>query len=137
MQIKLERGAMTKKTSKDMREFSRVDLKLIVKVIVKGEETIFTGRFNVSMRGLFVQGQSDWPLGTECEAHLILEGENPPVDIKVNGRVQRITEEGIALLFTEISLEAYEHLHNLVILNTDDTKKVEQEFKRHLGLKNK
>ena len=128
---------MNKKPSKDQREFSRIDIKSIVKVIVKGEETVFTGLLNVSMRGLFVQGQTDWHLGTECEAHLILEGENPPVDIKVNGRVQRITEEGIALVFTEVSLEAYEHLHNLVMLNTDDTKKVEQEFKRHLGLKKK
>ena len=50
---------------------------------------------------------------------------------------QRITEEGIALVFTEVGLEAYEHLHNLVLLNTDDTEKVEQEFNAHLGLKKK
>jgi hypothetical protein len=68
---------------------------------------------------------------------LILDGQDPPVDIKVQGRVQRITVEGIALVFTEVSLEAYEHLHNLVLLNTDDTEKVEQEFKTHLGLKKK
>lgn len=48
---------------------------------------------------------------------------------------KRITEEGVALVFTEVGLEAYEHLHNLVLLNTDDTEKVEQEFNTHLGLK--
>jgi len=128
---------MNKKTAKDQREFSRVDLKLLAKVKVKGKETVFTGIHNVSMKGLFMEGKTDWSVGTECEIHLILDGQNPPVDIKVTGRVQRITEEGIALVFTEVSLEAYEHLHNLVLLNTDDTEKVEQEFKNHLGLKKK
>jgi hypothetical protein len=55
----------------------------------------------------------------------------------VKGRVQRITGEGIALLFTEVSLEAYEHLHNLVLLNTDDPEKAKREFKNHLGMKQK
>jgi len=55
----------------------------------------------------------------------------------VKGRVQRVAEEGMGLLFTEIGLEAYECLRNLILLNTDDTKKVEQEFKNHLGLKKK
>lgn len=128
---------MNKKNTKDQREFSRVDLKLIARVKVNGEETVFTGTQNVSMKGLFIKGKADWSMGTECEIHLILDGQNPPVDIKVKGRVQRITEEGIALVFTEVSLEAYEHLHNLVLLNTDDTEKVEQEFKNHLGLKKK
>jgi Tfp pilus assembly protein PilZ len=128
---------MNNKSAKDQREFSRVDLKLLAKVKAKGEETVFTGMHNVSMKGLFVMGQTDWSIGTECEIHLILDGQNPPVDIKVKGRVQRITKEGIALVFTEVSLEAYEHLHNLVLLNTDDTEKVEQEFKSHLGLKKK
>jgi hypothetical protein len=136
-QIKLERGAMNKKTEKDQREFSRVDLELLAKVKAKDEEMAFTGKHNVSMKGLFVKGKTDWSLGTECEVHLALDGQNPPVDIKVKARVQRITEEGIAFLFTEVSLEAYEHLHNLVLLNTGDTKKVELEFKNHLGLKKK
>lgn len=128
---------MNKNTSKNQREFSRVDLKLLAKVNAKGEEVVFTGMHNVSMKSLFVKGKTDWTVGTECEIHLILDGQNPPVDIKVKGRVQRITDEGIALMFTEVNLEAYEHLHNLVLLNTDNTEKVEEEFKNHLGLKKK
>jgi hypothetical protein len=128
---------MENKIWKDHREFSRVDLELLTKVKAKGEETVFTGMHNVSMKGLFVKGKTNWPLGTECEVHLVLDGENPPVDIKVKARVQRITEKGIAFLFTEVSLEAYEYLHNLVLLSTADTKKVEREFENHLGLKKK
>jgi len=125
------------KITEDHREFSRVDIKILAKVQAKGREMVFTGTHTVSMKGLFVKGKTNWSVGTECEIHLILEGQNPPVDIKVKGKIQRITEEGIALLFTEVSLEAYEHLHNLVLLNTNDPEKTEQEFKNHLGSKKK
>ncbi len=129
--------AVSKENSKEGREFSRVDIKILAKITAKGQEVVFAGEHDVSMKGLFVKGKSDWAIGTECEIHLILEGQSPPVDIKVKGRVQRITEEGIAILFTEVGLEAYEHLHNLVLLNTDDPEKVEQEFDDHIGLKKK
>ena len=128
---------MSNKTSQDHREFPRVDIRVLAKVTAKGEEMIFSGEHDVSMKGLFVKGKTDWPIGTECEIHLILEGQSPPVDIRVKGRVQRITEDGIAMLFTEVGLEAYEHLHNLVQLNTDDLEKVEQEFDDDIGLKKK
>ena len=128
---------MNNKIAEDHREFSRVNIKINAKVQAKGKEIVSTGAHDVSMKGLFVKCKADWSIGTECEIHLILEGQNPPVDIKVKGRVQRITGEGIALFFTEVSLEAYEHLHNLVLLNTDDLEKAEREFKNHLGLKKK
>ena len=117
---------MNKKTTKEQREFSRVDLKLLAKVQAKGREIVSRGTRDVSVRGAFVHCDSGWPMGTECEIHLILDGRNPPVDINVKGRVQRVTEEGVALVFTEVSLEAYEHLHNLVMLNTDDPEKAER-----------
>lgn len=128
---------MSNKASKNAREFSRVDIRILAKVTAKGEERVFAGEHDVSMKGLFVKGKTDWVIGTECEIHLILEGQSPPVDIRVKGRVQRITEDGIAMLFTEVGLEAYEHLHNLVLLNTDEPERVEQEFDDHIGLKKK
>lgn len=128
---------MGNKATKNDREFSRVDIKILVTVEAKGKETISTGAHDISMKGLFVTGKTDWSIGTECDIHLVLEGQNPPVGINVKGRVQRITDKGMAMLFTEVGLEAYEHLHNLVLLNTDDPEKVEQEFSNHLGLKKK
>lgn len=128
---------MDQKITDNHREFSRVDIKIQAEIEAVGKGRVSTRVQDVSMKGLFIEGQTDWPLGTECEIHLILEGGNPPVHIEVKGRVQRITEEGLALLFTEVGLEAYEHLHNLVMFNSDDPEKVEQELESHLGLKKK
>jgi len=128
---------MKNKPSEEHREFSRVDVNLHTKIMAKGKEIMSRDTHDVSMRGLFVVCKSDWLVGTECEIHLTLSGQNPPVDMAMKGRVQRVTENGMGLLFTEVSLEAYEHLHNLILLNTHDPEKVEQEFKDHLGLKKK
>lgn len=128
---------MNNKTTKDHREFSRVGIRIFATVHTKGEEIISAGTQDVSMKGLFIEGKMDWPLGTECEVDLILEGRTPAVNIAVKGKVQRITDKGIAIFFTEVGLEAYEHLHNLIMLNAEDPSKVEQEFSDHLGLRKK
>lgn len=128
---------MNDKTSEDHREFSRVEIKVQIRVQAQEAEIVSRDTHDVSMKGLFVNCDADWAIGTECEIHLLLEGQEPPVDLAVKGRVQRVTESGMGLLFTEVGLDAYEHLHNLVMLNTHDPKKVEQEFKNHLGLKKK
>lgn len=128
---------MKNKVETDHREFSRIDIKITAKLQAKGREEVSADTHDVSMKGLFVIGKTDWPMGTECDIHLILKGLNPPVDIKVKGRVQRVAEEGMGLLFTEIGLEAYEHLRNLILLNVDDLEQAEEELKNHLGLKKK
>lgn len=125
------------KSSENHREFSRVAIKVQANIQAKGRAIVSRDTQDISMKGLFVKGEADWPVGTECEIHLLLEGQNPPVDLSVKGRVQRVTEDGMGLLFTEVGLEAYEHLHNLVMLNTHEPDEVEQEFKNHRGLKKK
>jgi len=125
------------KSSENHREFSRVAIKVQANIQAKGRAIVSRDTQDISMKGLFVKGEADWPVGTECEIHLLLEGQDPPVDLSVKGRVQRVTEDGMGLLFTEVGLEAYEHLHNLVMLNTHEPDEVEQEFKNHRSLKKK
>jgi len=125
------------KSSENHREFSRVEIKVQANIQARGRAIVSRDTQDISMKGLFVNCEADWPIGTECEIRLLLEGLDPPVDLSVKGRVQRVTEDGMGLLFTEVGLEAYEHLHNLVMLNTHEPDKVEQEFKNHLGLKKK
>lgn len=130
-------SAVDKKSSQEHREFSRVDIKVHVRVLAKDRDEISKDTHDISMKGLFLSCQEEWPIGTECEVHLLLEGQASPIDLFLKGRVQRITEEGMGILFTEVSLEAYEHLHNLILFNSHNPDKVDQEFKDHLGLKKK
>ncbi|NIQ03349.1 MAG: hypothetical protein GWM98_25675 [Nitrospinaceae bacterium] len=128
---------MNIKNPDDHREFSRVRTHIHTKVLAKGEEITARDTEDISMKGLFVRSETPVPVGTECEIHLLLEDLEPPLDIELKGRVQRMTDDGMGILFTEVSLDAYEHLHNIVLLNSHEPDRVEREIKNNMGLKKK
>ena len=128
---------MDKKEKDQLREFSRIETHIQAKIVADGKEIVSERTRNISMKGIFVETDAQLEVGTECEIHMFLEGKSIPVDIMVKGRVQRVTDEGMGCMFTEVGLDAYEHIHNLILLNTEDPEKIEQEFKSHLGLKKK
>ena len=118
-----------------MREFSRVPVKIQLKLRVDGE-VVFSGPTDdVSMKGLSFKTDKRFPLDTECDLILFLEGTTPPVEFQATGKIQRHMDSGMGVLFSEIDLEAYDHLHNLVLMNSEDPDQVEKEFRDHLGIK--
>ena len=91
---------------------------------------------DVSLKGLFLICDEQLPEGTECIVHLLLgDSDAPHLCIETKGKVIRNLDNGIAVEFTEIGLDSYGHLKNLVSMNTADIDQVESEFHNHLGLK--
>ncbi len=63
-------------------------------------------------------------------------GEGPEAPkIETEGRVQRVTGEGMAIEFTLIEVESFGHLRELILRNTDYVRKVEKELRGHAGIK--
>lgn len=119
------------------REFTRVDIELSVQ-IQAGDTIINTDHTkDLSMKGIFVVGDSTLPAGTKCQISLFLQGLEEEVQFEVTGKVCRETAEGMAIEFTELTLEGYEHLQNLVRYNSHDVDTVDNELKSHIGLKKK
>ena len=87
------------------------------------------------MKGVLVDCRETFEVGTECKVSIFLTGMDPPIRVDIKGRVERSTAKGLGIEFTEIDLESYDHLKNLVRFNSHDSGKVEQEMKDHLGLK--
>ena len=111
---------MGKKDEKDLREFTRTPAK--VKALIKsGDKVVHSGEtHDLSMKGLFFQTNEKMPIGTECDVTLILGDQGSPLDLKLKGRVQRVSGAGMGLKFKEIDLESYQHLKNLVMFNSPD-----------------
>lgn len=128
---------MEKRDESDSREFTRTSAK--VKAIIKsGDIVIHSGEtHDLSMKGLFIRTKEKMPIGAECDVVLILGDSEEPLHLKLKGRVQRVSGVGMGLKFTEIDLESYPHLKNLVLLNTPDLdmEKVEKEIRGHIGLR--
>jgi len=120
----------------EKREFTRVPITFLVHLLV-GERHLEACHIqDLSMKGMLVVTEERFPLGTPCEAVLTLvEGE---VEIRTSGTVAALHPRGFGVEFTTIDgLDSYIHLRNLVLFNTQDVEKVEEEFQAHAGIRRK
>jgi hypothetical protein len=118
----------------DGREFTRVHVQLSVKVSTNQGTVVSDRTLDVSMKGLFIHADKQFPVGTPCDIVLIL-GTEPPLEVQVRGKVQRCIPDGMGLEITEIPLDSYSHLQNIVMYNSQDSHQVEKEIRDHLGIK--
>ena len=116
------------------REFTRASVTFEVEA-TSGRRTLRGTSRDVSLKGAFMQCEAPFEVDTECEFTLLLPGPDEPVRISVAGRVVRAEASGMAVEFTELGMESYEHLKALVLYNAADWEQVEEEFATHLGLR--
>ena len=120
----------------EKREFTRVHATFQVHLTVAGRPLGDVFINDLSMKGMLVLTDERFPLGTPCEAVIALvEGE---VEIRTSGTVAALHPKGFGMEFTTIDgLESYIHLRNLVLFNTGDVEKAEEEFQAHAGIRRK
>lgn len=83
---------------------------------------------NLSLKGIFVKGLTGVTVGESCDVELHLSGATNDLFVKMKGEVIRTDNEGTALRFTEIDIESFFHLRNIVYYNSGDPDKVEDEL---------
>ncbi len=74
---------------------------------------------NLSTKGVFVLGITDLKLDDHCDLTLHLSGGHNLV-LTMKGTVQRITEAGVGLHFTETDLDSFTHLKNIIYYNSEN-----------------
>jgi hypothetical protein len=129
---------MTEGNKGSGREFTRVPIKVWVEVrtedtVIKTHET-----HDLSMVGISLQHQGKTlSVGTLCDVSVFLEGVEPAIHVDMKGKIGRVTETDLCIEFSEVELESYEHLQNLVRYNSKDIDIVDKEIGEHAGLKRK
>lgn len=120
----------------ERRDVSRVPVEFPV-TVAAGDGRIIEGDAskNVSMNGLFVVTDDQLPSGEACRVTIHLTAPDGAHRIGIAGHVTRNTVEGFAVEFSEIPIEDYDHLRNLVLYNSGQADRIEAEFDEHLGLK--
>ncbi len=127
---------MDKKGEQNLREFTRIPIN--VRVEVKTGEISFnaTKTVDLSMKGVSLIADQTLPVDTECAVAIFLGNGDLGITIDVKGKVKRSIESGMAIEFTEIDLDSYEYLQNLLMHNSHTVHDVvEEEIHSHLGLK--
>ncbi|MCX5905746.1 MAG: PilZ domain-containing protein [Deltaproteobacteria bacterium] len=100
-----------------------------VRVSALGRNILSRETKNISMSGMFLVAAENFPTGTGCQLTILLGDPGSQERIDINGKVVRVTQEGMAFHFEEIlGAESYNHLRNLVLYNAPDAERLLREI---------
>ena len=120
----------------DRRGFIRVPFRTEVAVRVGDRIIRANTEINVSMGGLHMMSDDALPApGVPCRVSIMLSSFENKLLIEADGKVIRSEPGSLAVEFTQLDLDSYHHLRQLIINNTDEPEKAEQEFASHWGIR--
>jgi hypothetical protein len=104
----------------DRRDNVRVSFHATVDLDCDGQKYTGCETENLSTKGVLVLGISDRSEGDTCDMALHLSGTREDISLTMQGEVVRLEEDGVGIHFTEIDLDSYTHLRNIIYYNSDD-----------------
>ena len=105
------------------RKYSRVGFATRIEIILKadGKQVILDANSkDLSLKGLFVETDQQFPLKTRCEVNIHLSGGIDDIKLAIQGCIVRQTESGIGIVFESMDVDTYTHLKNIVRYNSGD-----------------
>lgn len=120
----------------EKRGFSRVPFNTEVEVQVQDRSIRSRDGINISMSGIRLSTREAIPPAeTPCQVRIALGGSENPIIIDAKGKMVRSQEGSLAVEFTELDLDSYHHLQQLIVNNAADPERAEQEFSAHWGIR--
>ncbi len=120
--------------SAEKRRFSRVIYDVHAKLAV-GEQTFEPGHIDdLGIGGCLLPLRVAPALGSPCRVAIFLSGEKSEPAVRVQGEVVRADSGQVAIKFTAIDPDSLAHLQNIVLHNSPDADKAEEEIRHHPGL---
>lgn len=122
------------KRADEKRAFIRVPFRMNTAVRTSDRTIWSSSTLDISMSGLRVaSNELPLPEGTQCEIEIVLAETPSSVIIEARGTIVRSMPGTLAVHFTEVDIDSYEHLQLLILNNAEDPARAEQEFRSALG----
>lgn len=102
--------------SQERRTAQRVQLRASVNI--KIDNQLFaadTDLRDISLDGINLVLDRELPLNRICELEITISGPSSDLKLRTKGRILRQDSSGVALKFTELDIDTYLHLKNLVL----------------------
>ncbi len=129
---------MTSQTPK-RRDFIRVPFNTEAEVTARDRTIRSRDEIDISLSGLRLSADtgddSAFEADTPCSARIVLAAGDNQVVIEATGKIRRSEPGSLAVEFTGLDLDSYQHLRQLILNNTDEPEKAEQEFAAHWGIR--
>lgn len=114
----------------EKRKCQRVSFQ--AEAIVTGNDLTVGGKINnLSMKGMFLRAVGDVGSGP-LQITILLSGSSTKLSIELTGKVVRQTRDGIAIEFSEMDLDSFMHLKNVVSYNSEDADAIMDEYYRSI-----
>jgi len=115
-------------TGSERRKNTRVAFQTTADLRFSGKNYQNCETEDLSVKGVMVLGVTGHQEGEECELSLALSGTTSELRLDMKGKVVRVEENGIALHFTEVDLDSFYHLKNIIYYNSEDPDQIETEL---------
>ncbi|MEW5723840.1 MAG: ATP-binding protein [Thermodesulfobacteriota bacterium] len=122
------RGKEPGEMEKEQRKRTRVNFKALVTLAAGREKLVGLATRDLSLKGLFVETDRKLPVETPVDVSLELSGTTSLVSLAMKGKVARVDAAGMGIDFTEIDLDSFYHLRNIVLYNAGDPSGVDDEL---------
>lgn len=113
---------------RERRKNTRVTFQTIADVKFGEREYTECQTQDLSLKGVSIIGISGHPVGARCEVSLSLSGSTSVLRLEMKGEVVRVEANSLALHFTEVDLDSFYHLKNIIYYNSEDPDHLEKEF---------
>ncbi len=113
---------------KEKRRYSRVVLQRTARLRFQGNQFDEQRIRNLSLGGLFLEGQYPLTPGDPCDLELQEQGRHSSLILRFKVRVSRVETDGLGLMFTFMEQDSFMFLQTMVLYATDDPYGIAQEF---------
>jgi len=115
---------------KKKRDTTRVEFHTRADLEIEGQ--VLTGTVeDLSLKGMFLKTEASFPslkLGMEVKVTIRFSGTTSDLSIDVQGKVVRLTQEGLGIEFTDMEFDSFVYLRNVVAYNAGDEDAIMDEF---------
>ncbi|MBN2159626.1 MAG: PilZ domain-containing protein [Spirochaetes bacterium] len=111
-----------------MEKRNNVRVPFHVRSVIKHDDKVIEGEVsNLSTGGMLFKTAEKIGVDESVQISIYLYGSSSHLALNITGKVVRSTGGGIALRFTELDLDSFIHLKNIVSRNAlDDEKKIKE-----------
>ena len=120
------------KRSGERRNFTRIPFNTEVEIEAGGNRIRSQEGVNVCLSGLHLSTDVLLAPDTPCRITIFLQASGNKLAIEAAGKVVRSAPGSLAVTFTELDLDSYQHLRLLILNNTEQAEQAEQEFRTFL-----
>ncbi len=104
------------------------ETQLTVRSLGNGGEIKAESTRDISMKGIYCTCENPLPQGTPVVVHLMLTGTSSELKLRIEGRVVRSEEQGMAIFFDAMDIDAFIHLKNILYFNSGDPERIDREI---------